>query len=258
MRFVLVHGGFHGAWCWERLTPELERLGHSVVAVDLPGHGRRRDEQVTLANRRNAVVEVMQPGDVLVGHSGGGFEISLAADAAPELVGHLIYLDAVLPEEGRTLLEALGAPLPPAGANIARVRTALADTIGMPFTRLNAQGRMECFDFDGVRSYFYHDLNEATARWAFQQLTPAPLEFLTELVSIPQFWEADLSRSHILCTQHSAGGGRSFHEHFAARLGVEPLHIDSSHSPFLSKPRELAELMVRATVTVPIHRPSKN
>jgi len=72
MRFVLVHGGFHAAWCWSRTIPELERLGYQAIAVDLPGHGDRVDEESTLESRREAIVSVLQPGDVLVGHSGGG------------------------------------------------------------------------------------------------------------------------------------------------------------------------------------------
>jgi pimeloyl-ACP methyl ester carboxylesterase len=47
MRFVLVHGGFHDAWCWERTVPELARLGHDAVAVDLPGHGASAAETAT-------------------------------------------------------------------------------------------------------------------------------------------------------------------------------------------------------------------
>ena len=70
MRFVLIHGGFHGAWCWSRTVPELERLGHRAIAIDLPGHGARRDERSTLADRRDAILHVLEPGDVLVGHSG--------------------------------------------------------------------------------------------------------------------------------------------------------------------------------------------
>ena len=97
MRFVLVHGGFHGAWCWSRVIPELEALGHEAIAVDLPGHGERRDEDSTLQNRPHAIIEVMRCGDVLVGHSGGGYDITLAADQVPDLVGHLIYLAAALP-----------------------------------------------------------------------------------------------------------------------------------------------------------------
>ncbi len=54
MRFVLVHGGFHAAWCWSRTIPELERLGHRAVAVDLPGHGDRAEEESTLDNRTEA------------------------------------------------------------------------------------------------------------------------------------------------------------------------------------------------------------
>ena len=104
MRFLLVHGGFHGAWCWTRVIPELEALGHEAVAVDLPGHGERRDEASTVAGRRAAIVDLMQHGDVLVGHSGGGYDITLAADAAPQKVGHLVYLAAALPIEGRPLL----------------------------------------------------------------------------------------------------------------------------------------------------------
>jgi pimeloyl-ACP methyl ester carboxylesterase len=83
-RFVLVHGAFHGAWCWDRLTPELERLGHTAVAVDLPGCGDRLGEKASLASWRGALRDVIEDGDVLVGHSMGGFVISLAADEVPD------------------------------------------------------------------------------------------------------------------------------------------------------------------------------
>lgn len=100
MRFVFVHGGFHAAWCWERTIGELVTLGHGAVAVDLPGHGTRLNEESTLGNRRQAILDVLQPGDVLVGHSGGGFDATLAADAAPDKVGHIVYLAAALPGKG--------------------------------------------------------------------------------------------------------------------------------------------------------------
>jgi pimeloyl-ACP methyl ester carboxylesterase len=107
MRFVLVHGGFHGAWCWSRTLPELERLGHEAIAIDVPGHGERVSEQATMEARLDSVVSVLRAGDVLVGHSGGGFEITRAADAAPELVSHLVYLAAAFPLEGRPMHDAL-------------------------------------------------------------------------------------------------------------------------------------------------------
>lgn len=88
MRCVFVHGGFHAAWCWERTITELEKLGHEGVAVDLPGHGARVGEESTLGNRREAIVSVLQPGDVLVGHSGGGFDADVG-----EMLNYLKFDD---------------------------------------------------------------------------------------------------------------------------------------------------------------------
>jgi len=71
----------------------LQQLGHQAVAVDLPGHGARVDDEETLINRRDAIVSVLRAGD----------DVTLAADAAPNLVSHIVYLAAALPREGRTV-----------------------------------------------------------------------------------------------------------------------------------------------------------
>jgi pimeloyl-ACP methyl ester carboxylesterase len=219
----------------------LQRLGHEAVAIDLPGHGERRD----------AIVSVLRLGDVLVGHSGGGYDVTLAADAAPHLVSHLVYLAAGLPLEGRTILEATGGATTQredGGADVAQLMT---DETGMlRFIRPDARGRMECFDFEAVRDFFYHDCDEATARWAYSLLTPAPVEFLVETVSLGTFWQADLPRSYIRCLQDHAKPVSASLE-VIGRLGVNPLDIDGSHSPFLSRPRELAARLVHATTTMP-------
>jgi hypothetical protein len=73
----------------------------------------------------------------------------------------------------------------------------------------------------------------------------------TTPISVPSFWAADLPRSFIRCEQDRAMP-RWFADLVALRLGVEPLTIDASHSPFLSRPAELAELLVHATTTAPI------
>jgi len=162
---------------------------------------------------------VLGPGDILVGHSGGGYEVTLAADAAPEKVGHIIYLAAGLPLEGRPLIEASGGR--PAEQIEAGGKTQLMteETGMMRFIRRNERGRMECCDFEAVRDFFYHDCDEASARWAYARLSPAPPSL-------------------------TAG--------FIERLGVEPLEIDASHSPFLSRPRATAELFVEATRSRPV------
>lgn len=251
MRFVLIHGGFHGAWCWEKLTPELERLGHETLAIDLPGHGARRAEASTNELRSNAIADVMKQGDVLVGHSGGGFDISIAANKTPEHVGHLVYLAAGLPLEGRPLVEATG------GAAGNRHVDRLNETISPNVLKTNAQGRMEWVDYEAARALFYHDCDAETAAWAFAQLSPAPPEILVEPVSIPRFWQAELPRSYIICLQDRALPFATAMS-FAGRLGVIPHFIDSSHSPFLSRPAELAQLLVKAVATKPVAKLKEN
>ncbi|MCV7317072.1 alpha/beta hydrolase [Mycolicibacillus parakoreensis] len=247
MRFLFVHGGFHAAWCWERTIAELEQLGHAGVAVDLPGHGARIDEDATrLAARRDAIVAELAAGDVLVGHSGGGFDATLAANAAPELVGHIVYLSAALPREGRSYTDAMTM-----GATEADLFDGAAGDM-LKHLHFAEDGTMTFADFHGAREYFYHDCDEATARWAFERLGPERTgEVTVAPVSVPDFWAADLPRSFIRCEQDRAYP-RWLADEVCRRLGVQPLSIDASHSPFLSRPAELAELLVHATTTRPV------
>jgi len=246
MRFVLIHGGFHGAWCWSRTIPELESLGHQAIAIDIPGHGHRVNEQATMANRLDAVLDVLQSGDVLVGHSGGGLEITRAVDAAPEQVSHVVYLAAALPLEGRLMQDAL----------VYRDDGGVEgdyDVTGMlEHLRFNDDGSMAFADAEGAKALFYNDCDEETVRWAFGQLTPESAgDTATTPISVPRFWEADLPRSFILCLEDRAQP-RWLADVTARRLGVEPLTVGASHSPFLSRPAELAQLLIEATTTKPL------
>lgn len=245
MRFVLIHGGFHGAWCWTHLIPELEQLGHEALAIDLPGHGERRDEPSTLENRSNAIVEVLESGDILVGHSGGGFDITLAANAVPERVGHLIYLAAGLPIEGQPLIRATG------GATDNGKVDRLNETIPSRVLQLTEDGRLAWKDRDAAAALFYHDCSDEIVDWAFARFSPAPPGILVDPVRLPNFWAAELPRSYILCLQDRA---KPFVASMtvAGRLGVVPQFIRSSHSPFFSQPRDLAALLVAAVAERPV------
>jgi pimeloyl-ACP methyl ester carboxylesterase len=246
VRFVLIHGGFHGAWCWSRTIPELENLGHEAIAIDTPGHGERVHETATMANRLDAVLDVLQPGDVLVGHSGGGMEVTRAADAAPELISHVIYLAAALPLEGRLMQDAL-VYRDDGG------KEGDYDVTGMlKHLRIGDDGSMAIADVEGARELFYHDCDDATAQWAFEQLTPETAgDTATTPISVPRFWAAELPRSFIVCLQDHAQP-RWLADVTARRLGVESLTIDASHSPFLSCPADLAQLLCHATTTQPV------
>lgn len=107
--FVLVHGAWHGNWTFYKLQYELEKAGHSVICVNLPGHGLDWEiaGSVTLADYQNAIVEVLDTladPAVLVGHSMGGIAISMAAEARPEKIDKLVYLAAFMPQNGQTMM----------------------------------------------------------------------------------------------------------------------------------------------------------
>lgn len=125
------------------------------------------------------------------------------------------------------------------------------ETVMSAFVRPNDNGRLECVDYPGTRAFFYHGVDDDTARGAFEQLTPAPTEFLLGTVHLRNFWTAEQPRSFIRWMQDRAMP-QSMADTVAHRLGVEPSTIDTSHSPFLSRPCELSELLVHATTTKPV------
>jgi pimeloyl-ACP methyl ester carboxylesterase len=238
VRFVLVHGGFHGAWCWTKLAPELERLGHDVVAIDLPGAGERMHETATLESWRRALCDVVEDGDVLVGHSQGGFAISLAADEVPDKISRLVYLSAAVPVEGRSMVDA------------APQANDWPETIGMPeedfraIVELPEQGPCVALTNPAaVNKVFYHDCTPEDQAWAFECLTPLVIEPTLEVIHVPRFWNAAIPRSFIMCTDDFSHPISADNE-FMRRLGLSRcVSIVSSHSPFLSRPAETATLV---------------
>jgi pimeloyl-ACP methyl ester carboxylesterase len=240
MRFVLVHGGFHGAWCWDRVRPELEGLGHDVVAVDLPGAGERMEEKATLASWRGALREVIEDGDVVVGHSLGGLAISVAADEVPDKIGRLVYLAASVPLEGESISTATNADS----------LAGWTDVVGLPYEAFAevvehpVQG--PCLRFtrpDATAALFYHDCAPDDRAWAYEHLTPLAMELASEPFNLPRFWSAPIPRDVIICTDdrsHQLQTDRDSLE----RLGVTlSFGIASSHSPFISRPAETATLL---------------
>ncbi len=151
-RFVLVHGAWHGAWCWERLADELECRGHDVSATDLPC------EQLGLTVHDYAACARSDPEAVVVGHS-------LAGLVLPFVPARLtVFLAALVPVEG------VFSALDPA----------------FIATERDHDGRSYWPTFELAASHLYPDLCEADARWAFARLrSQAPLEPVYELPPAP-------------------------------------------------------------------------
>ncbi len=112
MTFVLIHGAWHGGWCWRFVRPLLQHAGHEVFAPSLSGLGERKHlahAAIDLDTHIEDVVALLEMEDlkdvVLVGHSYGGMVITGAADRAPERIVRLVYLDAFVPEDGKCVLD---------------------------------------------------------------------------------------------------------------------------------------------------------
>src|SRR5258706_2859562 len=111
--FVLVHGAWHGGWCWHKIVARLERLGHWVSAPDMKGHGldRTAPQDTTLAKLVGsiaAVVAAQKENVILVGHSFGGTIITELGERMPEKIARLVYLTAFVVPGGKTTLELSG------------------------------------------------------------------------------------------------------------------------------------------------------
>jgi pimeloyl-ACP methyl ester carboxylesterase len=112
--FVLVHGAWHGGWCWQRVTRQLTDKGHRVFAPSLTGLGDRAHllgPDVNLSTHVQDIAGIFDSYDlddvVLCGHSYGGLVITAIADRMPGNVHSLVYLDALVPEDGQSMFDTI-------------------------------------------------------------------------------------------------------------------------------------------------------
>src|SRR5262252_3582649 len=108
--FLLVHGAWHGGWCWRRVSDLLEKQGHKVFAPTMTGLGERShllDARINLATHIADIVNVIKweklDHIVLVGHSYGGVIICGVAEQMPQSIGSIVFLDAFVPASGDSL-----------------------------------------------------------------------------------------------------------------------------------------------------------
>ncbi|MFJ5292332.1 MULTISPECIES: alpha/beta hydrolase [unclassified Streptomyces] len=112
--YLLVHGAWHSGQCWERVVPLLESAGHRVVTPSLAGYGdqaHRLGPEVGLDTHVDDIVGLITEEDlsevVLVGHSYAGLVISSAANRVPDRIAQLVYLDAMVPEDGESAADVM-------------------------------------------------------------------------------------------------------------------------------------------------------
>jgi pimeloyl-ACP methyl ester carboxylesterase len=231
--FVLVHGAWHGAWCWHKVVARLEARGHTVLAPDLPGHGIDQTPRgsVTLDDYATRVCETLgrcaEPA-ILVGHSMGGMVVSQAAERRPDRVRRLVYLAAFLPADGRSLFDESAS---------------MSESLVAPNIEAREEEGVALFSTARLREAFYADCSDDDIALARALLVPQALAPLATPVSLTEQAFGGVDRAYI-----EAGEDRAITLDAQRRMQqtwpCSSVHtLASSHSPFFSCPDELSGLL---------------
>ena len=235
--YVLVHGAWHGGWCWQKVIPFLEAAGHQVYAPTLTGLAERASElspTVGLDTHIQDIVGLLVDEDlhgvILVGHSYAGMVITGAVDAVPERIAHLVYLDTFVPRDGESMVD--------------------ISPIVIFLLRRQAHG-----DDGSIASHGdYGVKTEPDRSWVLRSVTPQPLKTLEQPLHLKN--RAIVStkpRTHIECTGGSYFGLllQRLLQHLLAPKALPPREagwrlrqLPTGHDAMITMPRGLADLLL--------------
>lgn len=234
---ILVHGGFEGGWCWARVAEPLRAQGWRVFAPSLTGLGDRAHllrPEVNFATHVQdivGIIEAEEPFDVvLVGHSAGGTVITAVADAVPDKIGALLYLDASLPEPGQSMFDFMG------------------DSQGVPdLFRSQAAEKGEGWKvpagppFDAAGFGIEDPADQA---WFNRRMTDHPLAAFADPISLTGAWEKVPNKIYIRCEGFQIAHG----EPTIAKVEADPSwkteRWECGHSPHITDPARVAQAIV--------------
>lgn len=234
--FLLIHGGSHGAWCWEGVIGELALRGHKGHALDLPGGGDDRTPRaiVTFDTCLSAVNDFIVSESlrdfILVGHSLAGILLPDIVASNPERVCDVVFIAAFILGENERAIDFI-------------------DPRRVPEYRSLADASPEksvMLSYEAARERFFSDLDEAGARAAFAKLTPQPL--LPYLAPVRHGAHSIRSISRYIICRDDRNLPYDRCRRFAEKLGGTTEEIDGGHDVMLSNPAKLAHLLSRGRI----------
>jgi pimeloyl-ACP methyl ester carboxylesterase len=231
--FVLVHGAWHGGWCWSRVLPRLRAAGHEAHAVTLTGVGERAhlfSPQISLQTHITDVINLIECEQlrdvVLVGHSYGGMVITGVADQllqkGANCLRHLVYLDAVTPHPGESW-SSCHAPETVA----TRVQAAQAAGGRIPFPDAAMFG-----------------LEGADRDWVNARMTVQPLSVYQDRLPFDAQRLASLPRTFIDCTNPALPTISVMRQRVRHEPGWRVLELACGHDPMVNMPGPLSKMLL--------------
>lgn len=240
--FVLVHGAWHGAWCWRRVVDRLHAQGHRVHAVTLTGVGERAhllSPDIRLSTHIQDVVATIETEElqdvVLAVHSYAGMVGTGVADLMPERLHHLVYVDAMVPKPGETW--------------------SATHTKATREGRLAAAQASPLFSFPAPGPELF-GLSGEDAAWVARRQTPHPGHPYSDVLEFSPARVASVPRTYIRCTQPTlatmdAIWPRVKDPAFWDGLwlpGSRAIEMATGHDPMVSAPHELTQVLLDCAV----------
>jgi len=231
--FILIHGSWHSSWNWHKVIPHLEQAGHRAMAIDLPGMGRDKTP-IQDVKMKSTVEKICQLIDgiegkvILVGHSKNGIMISQAAEYRPQKIEKLIYLAAYLIPNGKTQRE-----------------YSARDEGGWlkPYVTQHPETNSHTLHPDIYKQGLYHDCDEDITEMAKCILSNEPVESGFTPLHLTNKNFNSVPRYYIECTEDRAVTPYIQRVMYTETACKKVYSMNTSHSPFFSKPRELAEIL---------------
>ena len=228
--YVLVHGAWHGSWCWKRVRKSLQAQGHEVFTPTLTGVGERShllSPHVNLDTHINDVVNLIRWEElsdvVLCGHSYGGCVVSGVADRIQDRIARLVYLDAFVLEDG----ECLHATLPPEQKALQRD---LTQNIG------------EGWKVPPIPAEVF-GVNSADFEWVNRQCTMQPIATFQQVIKFQSNASTVIPTTFILASGWNDSPFHLFYERAQAK-GWKTLSISCGHDVMLDRPEELTKVLL--------------
>jgi pimeloyl-ACP methyl ester carboxylesterase len=226
--FVLVHGSWHGGWCWRRVADLLEAKGHKVYAPTLTGLGERShlmSGMITLDTHISDVTNVIKwenlQNVVLVGHSYAGFVVSGVAERALPAISSIVFLDAFFPQNGERVVD-----LAPPDLRDATLAAAAKNEVGRPIQPAKA----------------FH-VNESDQAWVDSKLTPQPTFASLTPIVLTGAREKIAKKTYIRAVSYPNPRFDGYLEKLKQDPGWRTYGVDSGHDVMVDKPERLTEIL---------------